>query len=71
MKKQIIATNGKEEMTLEDFLIWEMEGGKGTYENDGKIPFDSLPMNEKLSWMANSIYDDIISDGWRLEVRSI
>lgn len=70
MVKEIIATNGTEEMTLEEFLIWEMEGGKGTYENDGKIPFESLPMNEKLSWMANSIYGDMISDGWKFEIRN-
>lgn len=70
MTKEIIATNGTDEMTLEEFLIWEMEGGKGTYENDGIVPFELLSMNEKLSWMANSIYGDMISDGWNFEIVS-
>ena len=74
MSKVIIATNGEKVMTLEDFLSWEWDGGRGTYESDLRInqpSWDELPLNEKFVYMANSIYGDMISCGWRLEISTL
>lgn len=67
----VIATNGQEQMNLEDFLLWEWEGGKGTYESGRKNEaptWEELPLENKMVYMANSFYGDMLSDNWRLEV---
>lgn len=71
MNNIVIATNGQEEMHLENFLLWELEGGKGTYEGgrNSKDPlWDDLALEKKMTYMANSIMGDIISGNWRLEI---
>lgn len=58
-------------MYLEDFLLWEWEGGKETYESGrshNDPTWEELPLEEKFVYMANSIYGDMISNAWRLEI---
>lgn len=69
--RTVIATNGIENMTLEQFLQWELNGGKGTYESDlsqDAPSWDELPIEDKIAYMANSIAGDMLSDNWTLIV---
>jgi hypothetical protein len=69
---EIIATDGNEVMSLEEFLMWELEGGKGTYESDlsaDDIEWDDLPIKDKIAYMSNSIYGDMISYGYVLKIK--
>lgn len=70
--KNVIATNGQEIMTVEEFLNWELDGGKGTYESDlgiNDIKWEDLPLEDKIAYMAGSIVGDVLSENWRFEVR--
>jgi hypothetical protein len=68
--KNVIATNGEEIMSLEEFLMWEMNGGQGTYESDLGVDepeWNELSMVDKIVYMANSIIGDMVSYGWELK----
>lgn len=70
--KNVVATNGEENMTIEEFLNWELNGGRGTYESDLGIndtKWEALPLEDKIVYMASSIIGDVLSENWRFEVR--
>lgn len=60
--EKIIATNGYEEMSLTDFLIWELNGGK---ENvlAADEDWDSLDDESKIGNMAISMSGDLLAGG--------
>ena len=46
-RAEVVATNGNDVMTVEEFLNWELDGGRGTYESDLKAndpKREDLPM---------------------------
>lgn len=73
-RAEVVATNGNDVMTVEEFLNWELDGGRGTYESDLKAndpKWEDLPMEDKVAYMAGSIIDDVLSENWRFETREI
>lgn len=73
-RAEVVATNGNDVMTVEEFLNWELDGGRGTYESDLKAndpKWEDLPMEDKVAYMAGSIIDDVLSENWIFETREI
>lgn len=73
-KKEIIATNGTETMTLEDFLLWELEGGKGNVLADGTLKeWESLTLETKIRNMAQSMRGDMLEivNPWKIIVMTV
>lgn len=73
-RAEVVATNGNDVMTVEEFLNWELDGGRGTYESDIKandLKWEDLPLEDKVAYMAGSIIGDVLSENWRFETREI
>ena len=51
-KHEVIVKTSEGDMTVEEFLHWELRGGQGTYEAD-----------DKIAYMANSIIGDVLDAG--------
>lgn len=65
-KHEVIIKTSEGDMTVEEFLHWELRGGQGTYEADlapNARTWDELPLDDKIAYMANSIIGDVLDAG--------
>lgn len=59
--KKVIVSNGEETMSLEDFLIWEMNGAKGNILAGGiEKDWENLSLEDKIMNMAISMRGDFL-----------
>lgn len=62
---KIVAITSMDTMSIKDFLLWELEGGKTTYETnlpDGEPSWDELSTEDKIALMAHSMEADLLAN---------
>lgn len=62
---RVAAITSTDTMSIKDFLLWELEGGKATYETnlpDGEPSWDELSIEDKISLMAHSMESDLLAN---------
>lgn len=62
---RVVAITSMDVMSIEEFLLWELEGGKSSYEAnlpDGEPSWDELSIEDKISLMAHSMEFDLLAN---------
>lgn len=65
----IIVSNGEESMTIIEFLQWQLEGARASYECNPMEPqpeWTALSDDEKIEAMHNDLECAFGEDGWKI-----
>lgn len=60
-----VAITSMDVMSIKDFLLWELEGGKTVYETnllDGELSWDELSIEDKIAMMAQCMEADLLAN---------
>lgn len=60
-----VAITSMDVMSIKDFLLWELEGGKTVYETnllDGELSWDELSIEDKIAMMAQCMEFDLLAN---------
>lgn len=62
---KMTAITSMDVMSIKDFLLWELEGGKTVYETnlfDGEPSWNELSIEDKITMMAQCMEADLLAN---------
>lgn len=68
----VVVTNGEDTLSIVDFLLWELVGGRAAYECNPVNPqltWEELSDEDKIRSMQNDLEHDLSDGGWRIVIQ--